>query len=428
MRRHRTRLLFAFGIALGLARVAGAQNLFVGNSSCPGCYDSSDEAHPDIRTDIDLDSPANATGTINSATFGWSLAGCSSAAKIKVFRRHGDTLVFIAERGPFDVTSTLMSVSLSPPIAVEQGDLIGIARVANCGGPRVFSYAPALVPVGFAVYSGDITTNVSLSAGRRTGPFLNVGATGTATEYIAYILPAAGSTAGDFGSFFRTGVQISNPGLPTFPATGRFVYHPAGVPGSSSDPSLSFEVAPRTTTSYDDIVDRMGQSGLGTLDVVLTIPSARPFIVARVYNDGGGRGTSGFTEKAISPGIACGLGNEVLYGGSTGFLITPPDPTRFRFNVGVRSLLEGARVTFGVRDVSSGIAVRYVTKTYDPTVFEQQSIEALFGGPIAANQVIEVSVGGGGQAIVYGASVDNSTNDASIQIVTVAFDDPHIAP
>ena len=409
MRRHLLRILFAFGTALGLASGAGAQ-LTMGNTVTPN---ASDVAIAEIRTDIDFVNPATATGTIDTATFTWAVGGCPSAAKIKVFRRQGDTLHFIAERGPFDITATSMTVTLAPEIDVQQGDLLAIARVAACGNPETLT---GLVSAGYLVFPGDVTTDLSISgAGAQGTGILNVRATGTATESIARVLPAAGSTPGSFGSFFRTGVQLSNPGSTAI--AGRFVYHQAGVPGTSADPSLNFTVDARSTIAYSDLVATMGQTGLGSIDVILPDSSDLPVIVARVYNDAGAGGTSGFTEEAIDPSGS--FENRVVFAGATGFLVAPPDAANFRFNIGVRSLLSGALITFRVRD-ASGALVREVTKTYTATFYEQQSAETLLGGPIASNDQIEVSVSSG-SAIIYGATVDNTTNDPSIQFVRVLF-------
>jgi hypothetical protein len=257
---------------------------------------------------------------------------------------------------------------------------------------------------------------VSLSGADVHGSgILSVHATGTATESIARVLPAAGSTPGNFGSFYRTGVQLYNPG--TSALSGRFVYHPAGVSGSSGDPILNFTVGPQGTISYADLVETMGQSGLGTLDVVLPASTQLPVIAARVFNDAAAAGTAGFTEEAIDPSGS--FESRVLFAGSTSFLVAPSDTTRFRFNIGVRSLLSGAFVTFRQRD-ASGAIVRSVTKEYDPTFYEQQPAQTLLGGPIGPNDSIEVSVSSG-SAIIYGATIDNTTNDPSVQFARVVF-------
>ena len=73
--------------------------------------------------------------------------------KLKFFRRQVDTLVFLEERGPFDTVGTPTQVTLSPPVQVQEGDLIGIARIANCGTPSTLS---GIVSAGYVGY-GDVT-------------------------------------------------------------------------------------------------------------------------------------------------------------------------------------------------------------------------------------------------------------------------------
>src|SRR6185369_1969680 len=188
-------------------------------------------------------------------------------------------------------------VTLSPPVQVQEGDLIAISRIANCGNPATLS---GIVSAGYVGYSGDLTGNVSLSAAQVTsGDTLAVHATGTAVESVARVLPAAASTPGNFGSFFKTSVQMYNPW--TNALSGRFVYHPAGAPGSSSDPILTFTIGVGQSVSYPDIVGTMGATGLGSIDIVMSQPNQPPVIVARVFNDAGAAGTSGFTEDAVTP-------------------------------------------------------------------------------------------------------------------------------
>jgi hypothetical protein len=410
MRLSRFAPLLAFAVFAAAGAAAG-QPLEMGNEIVSP--NAGDTPFAEVRTDVDLVTPATATGTIDTASFSWSAFPCPGAVKIKVFRRVGDTLSFVAERGPFDVTSTDMTVTLTPAIPVEQGDLLAIARVDACGNPRMLS---GIVSAGYAGFAGDVTTDVSLSSEDQDGAgILDVSATGIATEEVARVLPAAGSTPGNFGSFFRTGVQLSNPW--TSPVSGRFVYHPAGVSGTSGDPSLNFTVAPGSTVAYDDLVQTMGQGGLGSIDVVVPADGDLPVVVARVYNDGAGAGTSGFTEEAMNPTGA--QESRVLFAGSTGLLVAPPSDTTLRFNIGVRTLFSGAVITFRVHD-ASGVLVNTVTKTYGPTFYEQQSSSTLLGAPLGANDSIEVSVSSG-SAIVYGATVDNTTQDPSIQFVRVLF-------
>jgi hypothetical protein len=379
-----------------------------------GAPNADDVPIADVRTDIDLVRPATASGVVDSATFHWSLTGCPGAVEILFYRRQGDTLVFLTERGPFDASAAPTPVSLIPPVAVEEGDLIGIARITNCGNPRALS---GIVSAGYVGYSGDTHSNLSLSAAEVVSPdVLAVYATGVASESIVRVIPAVASTPGDFGSFFRTGVQLYNPF--TDPMTGRFVYHQAGVSGSSTDPSATFTVGGGQTIAIPDIVASIGTVGLGSIDVVSPVTSGVPIIITRVFNDAGAAGTSGFTEDAVNPS---GGGSEspLLFAGSTGFLIAPADLTDFRFNIGVRTFLSGASIVFEVHD-AAGALVHTVTKTYNPTYFEQQSSDSFLGTTLVPNDSIEITVTSG-SAVVYGATTDKRTNDPNIQFVKVSF-------
>lgn len=412
----RTRTVLSFAVLVAVLSAPGAasvaQTLEIGTDvQAPNSIDT---VIADVRTDIDLVRPATATGVLASATFQWTNLGCTAAAKLKFFRRQGNTLVFLTERGPFDTSANPTPVDLVPPVAVEEGDLIGIARVGTCGNPMTLS---GVASAGYVVYFGDLTGDVSLSAADAvSSDVLAVHATGTATESVSRVIAAAASTQGNFGSFFRTGVQIFNPW--TSSIAGRFVFHPAGVPGSPADPILTFTVGAGQTVSFPDMVATLGATGLGSLDVVLPQGSQIPIIVTRVFNDAGGSGTSGFTEDALNPDVG-GADSAILTAGATGFLIAPSDTTHLRFNMGVRTLLSGASITLTVHDVT-GAVVHSVSKVYPPTYFEQQTSDSFLGYTLQANDTIEVDVTAGSAAL-YGATTDNTTNDPSIQFARVVF-------
>jgi hypothetical protein len=238
---------------------------------------------------------------------------------------------------------------------------------------------------------------------------------GAQTEALARIVPVAGSTAGNFGSYFRTGLQLYNAG--GAPMSGHFVYHPAGSPGSAGDPRLAFQMAAGETLSYADVVASIGQTGLGSLDLLI-VPSASasPVVVTRVFNDAGANGTSGFTEEAVDPS-ATGPGAAVLTAGTAGVLIAPADPARFRFNLGVRTLSAGASLSVEVRS-AAGSVTRVVAKVLPASYFVQQSSDAFLGAPVGPGGSLTIRVTAG-SAIVYGATVDNTTNDPSFQVARV---------
>ncbi len=227
----------------------------------------------------------------------------------------------------------------------------------------------------------------------------------TADSLVA-VLPVVGSTPGAFGSYFKTAVQILN--LNPFTINFRVVFHPSGRSGSSGDPSLPVSVPAYSVVYYADMLPAMGvATGIGSLDVFVPgIPPAAT-AVARVFNDAGAAGTSGFTESFVP------VGKEIRPGGP-GFLINAPDLSVYRFNVGVRSLSQGATMTVTVRN-SAGAVTKTLTKTYAPDFFEQVSLDAFLGGAaLSGNESLTIAVTAGG-AVVYGTTVDNRTNDPSFQ-------------
>jgi hypothetical protein len=379
-----------------------------------GSPNSSDSAVAPVRTDIDLVSPANATGTVSSVHVYWSSSGCTNAIKIKFFRRSGNTLTMTAERGPFSSSGSDNTLAMSPVVPVQQGDLIGVARVANCGNPGTFFGFPS---AGNVVFGSDVTGSVDITTGFLSSSPLALGGTGTATEQIRGFIPVVGSAAGSNGSNFKTSLQLLF-GAPTSSGsiTGKLVFHPVSTSGTSSDPTVTYTVGAGQVVTYPDIVATFGRSGLGSIDLITASGATKPVIITRVYNDAGTLGTAGLTEDTIDPADA-----RVIQGGFTAFLVTPVDPTKTRFNIGVRTGASGATLTAVLRD-TNGTALKTVTKSYLPNWFEQVDSTAFFAGTaVGANQSISINVSIGGSAIVYGSTTDNTTNDPNIQFAVALF-------
>jgi len=228
---------------------------------------------------------------------------------------------------------------------------------------------------------------------------------------LARILPVVGSTAGAAGSFFKTSIQVFNPSPSPIP--GRFVFHASGAPGSPSDPSMDFTVAPQQTIQWGDVLPAMGLSGLGTLDIMLPSASASPaIIVSRVFNDAAQAGTSGFTEESVNV-TDIGPGGTVITNSQTGYLVLPADLERFRFNIGIRTLASTSTLQFTVFD-AQGNVVGSASKSVAPSSVVQQEAGAMLGLALPPNGTIRVRVSGSG-SIIYGATTDNITNDPSIQ-------------
>jgi hypothetical protein len=103
----------------------------------------------------------------------------------------------------------------------------------------------------------------------------------------------------------------------------------------------------------------------------------------------------------------------------SGVLLVPADLTRFRFNLGVRTLTTESTATLTLRD-ASGAVLETVSRTFPPTFHEQRSAGEFLGvSTLPAGGSIGISMTSGA-AIFYGATVDNTTGDPSLQIARPA--------
>jgi hypothetical protein len=377
--------------------------------------------NPDLVVDAYLGAPvtaiessnlAVATATLAYASFSWSRRPCPAAAKIRFFRsipgRPPSTQSF-AERGPFDVNALTQMVSLSPPVDVQPADSIAIVRLTSCGNPM----AQSSIGPGFYAFAGDVnslTPGIPVQATLYSGT-LSVQATNLPPPppYPAAIVPVVGSTPGAVGAaFFRSAVQLHNPQLT--PISGRLIYHPQGSSGTAADPSLFYSLQPGETQSIADLLPAMNLAGLGSLDLVPDSGLPPPLAIVRVFNDAGASGTMGFTEELVLPTDALGSGEK-------GTLISPSDPLLFRFNIGIRTLSAGATLTITVR-TAAGQVKKTLTRNYPPCYMVQTTAGQFLdeaSPSLDSNESVAVEVTAG-NAIIYGATVDNRTNDPSFQL------------
>jgi hypothetical protein len=221
------------------------------------------------------------------------------------------------------------------------------------------------------------------------------------------ILPVAGSTPGAFQSNFKTSLQLHNRGGDV--ARGVLVFHPNGRAAQAGDPSLAYEVAPRQTVAYADMVAAMGITGIGSVDIV-PLEGAVPAAIARAFNDGSS-GTDGMTVPLIDP-------RDALRPGTPGVLIAPNDLERFRFNLGIRSLSTGAHVRFVVFG-ANGVERFSGERTFTPDTLEQRPAAEMLGQALFADDSIAFELLSGA-ALVYGTTTDNTTNDPSLQTAAIA--------
>jgi hypothetical protein len=219
------------------------------------------------------------------------------------------------------------------------------------------------------------------------------------------ILPVVGSVPGSLGAFFKTSVQLYN--AKSSAVSGKIVFHTQAVSGSSSDPSIAYSIPSGKSLLYPDLLPAIGiASGLGSADVVADAGSSFPVLLARVFNDAGAAGTTGLTLEPMAP-------SDALQNGENGVLIAPAD-TRFRLNIGVRTLEPGVSMTLTVRD-KDGVVVKTASQSYGPTFFRQLGSSAILDGYVlTGGETITVTITSG-SAFVYGSTTDNTTQDASVQ-------------
>jgi hypothetical protein len=358
-------------------------------------------------TIISVSRPALTSGSLERATVMWTGApegGCANAFKIQFFRATSSNGVqVLAERGPFDAKQGVNNVVLNPPVQIQADDMIGITQLQtlSCGGVvnrrtdrnEVWASAP-VDPTSGTVGNIDYTHGLvpSLRASSETAP-------------VHGYVPVVGSVQGGFGSLFKTGVQLTNRGSSEI--TGRLVFHRAGVSAGTADPQIVYTLSPNQTQSIDDVVVATGTTGLGSLDVVPTT-GYPPDVTARIYNDGGSAGTSGFTEEMITP-------YQAMSRFTRGSFAIPADLTNFRMNIGVRSLDQGLDlniIQYNASGVSTGVFVR---RSYPANFFEQLTVgQFLDNNAIAAGGYIVVQIENG-SGFVYASTTDNRTNDSSIR-------------
>jgi hypothetical protein len=356
-----------------------------------------------VFTAVNLAYPATSAGTLTTATVQWAGSGCTAAFKLKFFRRlPGETYTMTAERGPFDVTSGLNTVTLTPPVSVNKEDLIGVTELKfGCGS--VVGSATDPNKVTYASVPGDVSSFDLKTATVWRGGEPNARASATA-EVFEGVIPVAGAAKGLNNSNFKTSVQITNPRPETI--SGRLVFHPAGQSASASDPSINYSLTSGKTQLFDDIVTTFGRTGVGSIDLFSTT-SFRPVLSVRVFDDRGGvNGTSGFAEEFVNVYDAYRTPEHA-------FFPIPQSLTDFRQNIGIRSLGDGATLTFSTF-TSTGAFLTSIDRDYTPNFFEQLSASAFFGANYVAGGVIKIRVKTG-TAIFYVSTTDNRTNDPSAE-------------
>ena len=245
------------------------------------------------------------------------------------------------------------------------------------------------------------------------------------------IIPIVGSTHGNFGSSFKTSLRINS--LPG--AHGRIVFHPLGTVARDDDPSMpySFPNSAHTVSDFlqfDDVVAAMGQSGLGTLDIIPDVPTGGnflPTVTARIYNDtpAGTYGTEvplvlprDYFFKVYSTDEA--EAGVVLLNTHT---VIPPMSSVFRRSVGFRTLsdVELAATIFRKDGSQEDAIIGGFPGDYSTLMSVEQFVRQYMGGrSIGPDDGLTITTQNG-RAIVFYSYTDNRTNDPSL-VVSPAID------
>jgi hypothetical protein len=357
------------------------------------------------NTVIDLTAPMDEQGTIGTIAIRSNGFACENGFKVKFFRRNGNSLTSIAERGPFSPAGGLTTVDLVPAVALEKNDLIGIVSLQSC---MVASGQTPVVSAEAIQFPGDITSG-NLTTGTRL-PYFALAAYGARdfhAEVRTQVIIVAGAAAGAGGSQFRTDVFLTAP-RQNF-SSGHFVYHREATVGVNDDPSVKFDLEPGGSKTIPNIIGTsLGLSGKGSVDVYTQIGFEPPIVAARVYDDGGAAGTKGFAFDAQKL-------SEAVQPGQQGVLFTPQDKARFRMNVGIRTLDVATQIDFIVL-TSTGAVRGVVTHSYPANYYIQPDLNGLLNGMATQpGDTILVSPVEAA-AFVYGSIIDNATNDPSLQL------------
>jgi hypothetical protein len=278
------------------------------------------------------------------------------------------------------------------------------------GVTRTFSSFPAaLSEIQDARVFGGIHFRTACVDAQATGTAVANYILANALQPVHGIVPVAASAPGALGSSYKTAVGLHNPSPSSI--SGTVIFRRQGVPGSSADPTFAYTLLPYETFDYADFMAAIGQSGLGSLDLVATT-GAIPVTEARIYNASDPAAT-GAREDLMFP-------EEVLLPGLGGTLLAPADFSRYRFNIGIRTLSAGAVMTVTIRD-KKGVSRRSFSVAYPGDFFFQLSANAFLGLSLQPEDSIRFALTSG-RAIVYGATADNTTQEPEIFIATRTAD------
>jgi hypothetical protein len=214
------------------------------------------------------------------------------------------------------------------------------------------------------------------------------------------VVPIVGSGPGAFGGRFKTTLSMTSNGPDQ---RGRLVFHPNGSIASSSDPSIpySFDGGLGQTIVFDDVVAQIGQSGIGSLDIVPDPDAASvvPTIEARLFNDTSG-GTFGTSTGPFFP---------------FDYLQAPPmvfrvPGSQFRINVGIRTL-ESVSARVLIYDLGGRLR-DFVDLNWPAGLTISGPLNQIIGRNVASGEQVQMFFAGA--AIPFYTRTENRTNDPEL--------------
>lgn len=214
------------------------------------------------------------------------------------------------------------------------------------------------------------------------------------------VLPIVGSTAGAGGAKFKTSLTLRGVSL-----KGKLVFHPAGRAASATDPSLPYNLGVTSQPIvYDDVVAAMGQSGLGSIDIVpdLDADGRVPRIEARMFNE-----TTGGTFGTFAPAV---LPYQYLHPGSVQVQI--PEGNRFRVNLGIRTLT--ATTATALIYGADGRLRDFVDLPFPAQYTVMSSAADFVRRPMGPGDSVTLTFSG--SAIPFYTITDNSTHDPTLVV------------
>jgi hypothetical protein len=216
------------------------------------------------------------------------------------------------------------------------------------------------------------------------------------------ILPVVGSTPGAFGGRFKTSLVLR-----PFAASqrGRLVFHAAGQVASDSDPSIPYSFNGADPLVFDDVVAAIGQSGIGSLDIVPDDEGSSliPIVEARLYNEAS-VGTFGTLAQPAYP---------FDYLRPPALEVVIPESDRSRVNIGFRTITETKMRILIYNAVGTLLSFRDVT--YPAGWMQMTSASDFAGKALGPGQTVQVQFTGA--VIPFHTVTENSTNDPTLVVV-----------